>query len=120
MLVAPGRFTKTHVVKLRGLRQLWQERGGPPVLPQSRWGCGTGVIRDLIHELGGTVELIHSHEAVHCILEIPAHWIVVTPLAHLHDVYVHTSTNSPAQSLTRVVLITSRLNPTSRSAQEWL
>ena len=45
------------------LRIEWQERGGPLVDPQSRCGYGTRVIRDLIpHELGGTVELVHSCE----------------------------------------------------------
>jgi two-component sensor histidine kinase len=54
----------------------WQERGGPLVGPQARCGYGTQVIRDLIpHELGGTVELVHSREGVHCKLEIPGHWI---------------------------------------------
>jgi len=58
------------------LRIEWQERDGPQVDPQSRCGYGTRVIRDLIpHELGGTVELVHSREGVHCKLEIPAHWI---------------------------------------------
>jgi len=58
------------------LRIEWQERGGPLVDPQSRCGYGTRVIRGLIpHELGGTVELVHSREGVHCKLEIPAHWI---------------------------------------------
>jgi two-component sensor histidine kinase len=58
------------------LRIEWQERGGPLVDPQSRCGYGTVVIRDLIpHELGGTVELVHRREGVHCKLEIPAHWI---------------------------------------------
>src|SRR5215471_17754119 len=58
------------------LRIEWQERGGPQVDPQSRCGYGTRVIRDLIpHELGGTVELAHSCEGLHCKLEIPAHWI---------------------------------------------
>ena len=63
----------------QGVNQLrieWQERGGPLVDPQSRCGYGTRVIRDLIpHELGGTVELAHSCEGLHCKLEIPAHWI---------------------------------------------
>jgi len=63
----------------RGENQLrieWQERGGPLVDPQSWCGYGTRVIRDLIpHELGGTVELAHSREGMHCKLEIPAHWI---------------------------------------------
>jgi len=63
----------------RGENQLlieWQERGGPLVDPQSRCGYGTRVIRDLIpHELGGTVELAHSREGLHCKLEIPAHWL---------------------------------------------
>jgi len=56
------------------LRIDWQERCGPPVAPPSRFGYGTSVIRDLIpYELGGAVELVHSRDGVHCILEFPAH-----------------------------------------------
>jgi two-component sensor histidine kinase len=75
------------------LRIEWQERGGPLVDPQFRCGYGTSVIRDLIpHELGGTVELVHSCEGVHCTLEIPTHWIadgnpVTTNLAPTARVY---------------------------------
>ena len=55
------------------LRIDWEERGGPPVVPQSRCGYGTSVIRDLIpYELGGTVELVHSRDGVHCVLKVPA------------------------------------------------
>jgi len=54
----------------------WEERGGPNVLPQTRLGYGTSVIRDLIpYELGGTVDLVHALEGVRCKLEIPAHWL---------------------------------------------
>jgi two-component system CheB/CheR fusion protein len=63
------------------LRIDWQERGGPPVVPQSRCGYGTSVIRNLIpYELGGTVELVHSRDGVHCILEIPDHNLVTATL----------------------------------------
>jgi hypothetical protein len=34
------------------------------------------VIGMVLHELGGTVELSHSREGLHCKLEIPVHWIV--------------------------------------------
>jgi two-component sensor histidine kinase len=58
------------------LRIEWRERGGPLVDPQSQCGYGTVMIRGIIrHELGGTGELVHSREGVHCKLEIPAHWI---------------------------------------------
>jgi PAS domain S-box-containing protein len=54
----------------------WEERGGPNVVPQTRSGYGTSVIRDLIpYELGGTVDLVHAPEGVRCRLEIPAHWL---------------------------------------------
>ena len=55
---------------------LWQERGGPKVMPRTRSGYGTSVIRDLVpYELGGTVELAYAPEGVRCKLEIPAHWL---------------------------------------------
>ena len=54
----------------------WEERGGPNVMPQTRSGYGTSVIRDLIpYELGGAVDLVHAPEGVRCRLEIPAHWL---------------------------------------------
>jgi two-component sensor histidine kinase len=54
----------------------WEESGGPNVVPLTRSGYGTSVIRDLIpYELGGTVELVHAPEGVRCQLEIPAHWL---------------------------------------------
>ncbi len=60
----------------RHLRIDWQERDGPPVVAQFRCGYGTSVIRDLIpYELEGTVELVHSRDGVHCILEVPDHWL---------------------------------------------
>src|SRR5262245_39533367 len=56
------------------LRIDWQECGGPPVVPQSRCGYGTSVIRDLIpYELGGIVVLLYSRDGVHCTLEFTAH-----------------------------------------------
>jgi PAS domain S-box-containing protein len=55
----------------------WEESSGPDVVPPTRSGYGTSVIRDLIpYELGGTVELVHAPEGVHCKLEIPAHWLI--------------------------------------------
>jgi PAS domain S-box-containing protein len=54
----------------------WEERGGPSVVPQTRSGYGTSVIRDFVpYELGGTVDLVHAPEGVRCRLEIPAHWL---------------------------------------------
>ena len=55
---------------------LWQERGGPKVMPRTRSGYGTSVIRDLVpYELGGTVDLVYAREGVRCKLEIPTHWL---------------------------------------------
>ena len=63
------------------LRINWQERGGPPVVPHSSCGYGTSVIRNLIpYELGGTVELVHHRDGVHCILEFPDHNLVTATL----------------------------------------
>jgi PAS domain S-box-containing protein len=55
----------------------WEELGGPTVMPPSRSGYGTSVIRDLIpYELGGTVDLVHALQGVRCKLEIPAQWLM--------------------------------------------
>jgi PAS domain S-box-containing protein len=54
----------------------WQESGGPDVVPPTRSGFGTSVVRELIpYELGGTAALLHLREGVRCQLEIPAHWL---------------------------------------------
>jgi two-component sensor histidine kinase len=51
----------------------WEESGGPRVVGS---GFGTSVLRELIqYQLGGTVDLMHLPEVVHCKLEIPADWI---------------------------------------------
>jgi two-component sensor histidine kinase len=54
----------------------WEESGGPRVLPPTRSGLGTSVVRELIpYELGGNVEHVYRSEGVHCKLEIPATWL---------------------------------------------
>jgi PAS domain S-box-containing protein len=54
----------------------WKENGGPIVVPPTRSGFGTSVVRELIpYELGGTVDLMHLPEGVHCKLEIPSRWL---------------------------------------------
>jgi two-component sensor histidine kinase len=54
----------------------WEESGGPQVLPPTRSGLGSSVVRELIpYELGGTVELVYRSEGVHCKIEIPATWL---------------------------------------------
>jgi two-component sensor histidine kinase len=56
----------------------WVERGGPMVMPNTRTGYGTSVIRDLIpYELGGTVDLMLASEGVRCEIKIPSHWLSV-------------------------------------------
>jgi PAS domain S-box-containing protein len=54
----------------------WEESGGPRVVPPTRSGFGTSVVRELIpYELGGTVDLMHLSEGVRCSLQIPAQWL---------------------------------------------
>jgi PAS domain S-box-containing protein len=54
----------------------WKESGGPIVVPPTRSGFGTSVVRELIpYELGGTIDLMHLPEGVHCKLAIPGDWI---------------------------------------------
>jgi PAS domain S-box-containing protein len=58
----------------------WQESGGPPVVPPTRLGFGTSVVRELVpYELGGTVDLAYRHDGIHCKLEIPTHWLSNAP-----------------------------------------
>jgi PAS domain S-box-containing protein len=55
----------------------WEENGGPIVMPPTRTGYGTSVIRELIpYELGGTIDLVHARDGVRCKVEIPAHWLI--------------------------------------------
>jgi two-component system CheB/CheR fusion protein len=59
-----------------GLVIEWQEIGGPLVVPPSRSGYGTSIVRELIpFELGGTVDLEFARNGVRCRLEIPANWV---------------------------------------------
>jgi PAS domain S-box-containing protein len=59
----------------------WLESGGPKVMPTTRLGYGTSVIRDLIpYELGGTVDLTLAPEGVRCEIKIPIHWLSVGEL----------------------------------------
>jgi PAS domain S-box-containing protein len=54
----------------------WEESGGPVVVPPTRSGFGTSVVRELVpYELGGSVDLVHAPEGVRCKLQIPAHWL---------------------------------------------
>ena len=54
----------------------WQEIGGPLVVPPSRSGYGTCIVRELIpFELGGSVDLAFPGDGLRCRLEIPADWI---------------------------------------------
>jgi two-component sensor histidine kinase len=54
----------------------WEESGGPPVLPPTRSGLGTSVVRELIpYELGGKVEHMYRSAGVCCKLQIPATWL---------------------------------------------
>jgi PAS domain S-box-containing protein len=54
----------------------WGENGGPHVVPPTRSGFGTSVVRELIpYELGGIVDLEHAREGVRCRVEIPGSWL---------------------------------------------
>ena len=54
----------------------WEESGGPHVLPPTRSGLGTSVVRELIpYELGGNVVHVYRSEGVRCKIEIPAIWL---------------------------------------------
>jgi two-component system, chemotaxis family, CheB/CheR fusion protein len=54
----------------------WQEIGGPLVVPPSRSGYGTCLVRELIpFELGGSVDVTFPGDGLRCRLEIPADWI---------------------------------------------
>ena len=54
------------------LRVIWQERGGPPVLPPARRGFGSKMIeRTLASQLGGAVQLRFLRQGVRCVMQIP-------------------------------------------------
>ncbi|MDO9384303.1 MAG: HWE histidine kinase domain-containing protein [Hyphomicrobiaceae bacterium] len=48
---------------------VWRETGGPLVLPPSRTGFGSLLIRSLATEFNGCVELDHRPEGVVCVIE---------------------------------------------------
>ncbi len=56
----------------------WREAGGPPVVPPTRRGFGTTIIKSSIpHELGGTVTLDYAVSGVSATLTLPARQVVV-------------------------------------------
>jgi PAS domain S-box-containing protein len=56
----------------------WVESGGPRVVPPTRSGFGTTLVRELLpYELGGKIDLMHLSEGIRCKLEIPQSWLRV-------------------------------------------
>jgi PAS domain S-box-containing protein len=54
----------------RAVRIVWREEGGPPVIPPSREGFGTRLIkRALAAELSGTVGMSFGTEGLECVME---------------------------------------------------
>jgi two-component sensor histidine kinase len=54
----------------------WQESGGPRVVPPTRSGFGTNLVRELVpYELGGKIQLKHLSKGVRCKLEISSGWL---------------------------------------------
>jgi PAS domain S-box-containing protein len=54
----------------------WEESDGPNVVPPTRSGFGTSIVRELIpYELGGSVEPEYPSAGFRCKVEIPGHWI---------------------------------------------
>ena len=49
----------------------WEESGGPIVVPPSRGGFGTRLVRSLASELGGTVDLAYAPTGVVCTVDAP-------------------------------------------------
>jgi two-component sensor histidine kinase len=65
------RWTRGDVQAPR-LKILWEESGGPAVVPPARLGYGSEVIRELVaYELGGTVDLVFDRNGVRCLIEVP-------------------------------------------------
>jgi two-component sensor histidine kinase len=55
----------------RRLVLVWQERGGPPVIPPARSGFGLQLIRStLAHDMGGSSELRFDPEGLVCRIEL--------------------------------------------------
>jgi len=55
----------------RLLEVLWQETGGPPVLPPTRRGFGSELIERNLHGHGGTTALTYRATGVVCSLSLP-------------------------------------------------
>jgi two-component sensor histidine kinase len=54
----------------------WRETGGPPIVDPGPPGYGSSLIRELIpHELGGSVDYVHTPEGVRCRVELSAIWL---------------------------------------------
>jgi hypothetical protein len=56
------------------------------VIPPSRPGYGTSLIRELVpFELGGVADLVFAPEGIKCRIEIPDFWIRSGDAVHLGD-----------------------------------
>jgi PAS domain S-box-containing protein len=54
------------------LVMLWEEKGGPPVVPPTRTGFGSRLIQyGLARELNGTVRLVYEPSGVVCTIDVP-------------------------------------------------
>ena len=63
------------------VRLVWEERGGPIVLPPTRQGFGTRLLeRSASYELGGNVKLLFPPEGVRCELEFPLRNLGQSPM----------------------------------------
>ena len=54
-----------------GLRVLWTETGGPPVVPPARSGYGTSFVRSVIGGMGGAIRLEFKPEGFVCEMSLP-------------------------------------------------
>ena len=74
----------------------WKEVGGPPVVPPSRSGYGTSVVRELIpFELGGTVDLEFAADGLECRLELSADWVSTARSSKDASQELHTASADP-------------------------
>ena len=64
-----------------GVRLIWKEEHGPPVVPATRKGFGTRLIeRNLGNELGGTVDIRYLPAGLVCTIEWPIGPVTVAGL----------------------------------------
>jgi PAS domain S-box-containing protein len=66
-----GRVSVEWTVDEQSLHVVWEESDGPVVTPPATTGFGSRLLKQLAHDLGGTIDLDHLPAGVRCAINAP-------------------------------------------------